>query len=338
MQRDAFVDFARGFSILTIVLYHYLAFIPLPGFLAKAALLGGSGVHVFLFISGYGLSLSAYKGWWFFIKKRFFKVLIPYYIGIIFIFSINIIFHLYREGFEELLSHLFLYKMFFNGYTRSFGGQFWFISTIIQFYLAFPLLLKLYTKIGPRNSLLTSIFISFCYSLLVVYLGKVDERQWSRFFLQYLWEFVLGMVIARNQLLAKFLNYRWFYYLIALVVSLSIALLCVVVLGEIGKILNDYFTFLGYLCGCILLYLLGKNYAIWIVNFIRWIEGFSYSLFIMHMLVLDFYRQILVHRPLSLIDLPILLIASFAVSLIFNKLISYVLNLKMLQSAPTVST
>lgn len=148
MQRDIFINFARGFSILTIVLYHYLGLIPLPNLVAKAATLGGSGVHIFLFVSGYGLSLSAYKGWWIFIKRKFIKVLLPYYIGISLIFIINLYFHIYKEGIDELLSHLFLYKMFFNGYTRSFGGQFWFISTIIQLYLAFPLLLWLYGKIG----------------------------------------------------------------------------------------------------------------------------------------------------------------------------------------------
>lgn len=36
-----------------------------------------------------------------------------------------------------LFSHIFLYKMFVSDYEMSFGGQLWFISTIIQFYIVF---------------------------------------------------------------------------------------------------------------------------------------------------------------------------------------------------------
>lgn len=174
--------------------------------------------------------------------------------------------------------------------------------------------------------MISSLVISFSYNLLVVYLGKLDHSEWSRFFLQYLWEFVLGIIVARNQLLPKVLSYNWLVYIIGFITSLSIALLFVVFLGGVGKILNDYFTFVGYLCGCILLYFLGKNFLTGVVKFISWIDTFSYSLFIIHILVLDFYRQVLMQRPLTLADLPLLLIAAFISALVFNKIINYALS------------
>lgn len=42
-----------------------------------------------------------------------------------------------------LLGNLFLFKMFVPELESSMGGQMWFISTIIQFYIAWPLIVKL---------------------------------------------------------------------------------------------------------------------------------------------------------------------------------------------------
>ena len=61
--------------------------------------------------------------------------------------------------------------MFFNDLENSFGGQMWFVSTIIQFYLIWPFLLKLFDKlIGVIYALL----ISMLWATIVAMLGKSD--------------------------------------------------------------------------------------------------------------------------------------------------------------------
>ena len=59
-QRYSLIDFAKGFSILTIILMHLLqSFVSeLPTLLKTAMSLGGTGVHIFIFCSGFGLYLS----------------------------------------------------------------------------------------------------------------------------------------------------------------------------------------------------------------------------------------------------------------------------------------
>ena len=54
--------------------------------------------------------------------------------------------------------------MFFNDLENSFGGQMWFVSTIIQFYLIWPFLLKLFNKsIGVIYALLISmLWATYC--------------------------------------------------------------------------------------------------------------------------------------------------------------------------------
>lgn len=316
-QRDQFIQFARGFSILTIVLFHYFRLAPLPYVLSKAVLLGGTGVHVFLFLSGYGLSLSRYKDWAAFFKRRFVKVLVPYYVGIVLIFGINLWLHIYPDGINELLSHLFLYKMFIEPYTRSFGGHFWFISTIIQFYLIFPLLIRLVERLGAMRSILLAIVVSLGYSLLISHVGKAGVRVWNSFLLQYLWECVLGIVVARNQLLPKLLKQPGYVYMALAVLGIGVTAGLALKGGQTGQIFNDYFAFVGYVCACVVLYRIG-NVATWIYKFILWVESFSYSLYIMHMIPLSIYLKFFAQQRLTTVTIAGIFVAALALSLLFD--------------------
>ena len=315
--KDRFIEFARGFSILTIVLFHYFRLAPLPYFLTKAVQLGGTGVHVFLFLSGYGLALSRTKSLSAFFQRRFVNVLIPYYVGVTLIFGLNLWLHIYPDGIRELLSHLLLYKMFIEPYTRSFGGHFWFISTIIQFYLLFPLLVWLVGRLGSFRSVLLAISLSLAYSLLLAYIDKAGVRVWNSFFLQYLWEFVLGMIIARNQLLPKLLSRPWYVYVLLAILGVGITAGLALKGGQTGQIFNDYFAFVGYVCACVILYRIGHTLT-WINSFVRWIESFSYSLYIMHMIPLSIYLTYFAGQRLTVATITAIFLSALGLSLLFD--------------------
>ena len=138
------IDFLRGFAIFTIVLMHCVQGY-LDGALHKAVSLGGAGVHVFILCSGFGLYLSYMNkplGYFDFLRKRFSKVYFPYIIVI----GLYAVWGLISSGaanWEAVASHVFLYKMFDNELDISLCYPFWFISTIIQFYIFFPLIMRL---------------------------------------------------------------------------------------------------------------------------------------------------------------------------------------------------
>lgn len=92
-----------------------------------------------------------------------------------------------------LLGNLFLFNMFVPQQESSMGGQMWFISTIIQFYIAWPLIVKL---IKLKQGWWMALSISLLWTTVVGLLGYAEERVWNSFILQYLWEFCLGMVLA----------------------------------------------------------------------------------------------------------------------------------------------
>jgi peptidoglycan/LPS O-acetylase OafA/YrhL len=57
--------------------------------------------------------------------------------------------------------------------------------------------------------------------------------------------------------------------------------------GSIGKNLNDVFSFTAYTSVIILLYKLGERHAKQLNKFIFWIGGFSFTLYLFHMLIWD---------------------------------------------------
>lgn len=329
-RRIELISFLRGFSIFTIVAMHLLMSCHFTNWLGKAILLGGAGVHVFFLCSGFGLYLShlrkplTYPS---FLRKRFLKVYIPYAILVL----LAALWSLCKTGHFPLIetsSHLFLWKMFSVKYDTSLCYPYWFISTIIQFYLAWPLLTRLMRR---KFGLPAALIISISWSTVVGILGYEDFRPWGSFFLQYLWEFCLGMFLAQklfywsqegHQDLPIWINVKkwpWWWLLVGICVGMGLNGLMSYI-GGILKLYNDIPSLLGYMSCAIMLYKFGIPV---ISRFILWIDSFSYELYLVHSLVFSlvfFYtRDILsVHAAL-----PICLIAAFTFANIYSRILLF---------------
>ena len=144
-MKYAIVDFLRGYSIFTIALMHLVMGYTI-GALSKAVAFGGAGVHVFILCSGFGLYLSYLKrptSYRDFLKRRFGKVWVPYAIAVLLWGT----WYLISKGIfpiKEVASHILLYKMFSTELDISLCYPYWFISTIVQFYLFWPVIVKAY--------------------------------------------------------------------------------------------------------------------------------------------------------------------------------------------------
>ncbi len=282
------IDFIKGYSIISIVLYHYCQDIGLPPLLLKATNFGGTGIHTFLFASGFGLFLSHLKkplGYSDFLKKRFTKIYIPY----IFIVTISALISLwipiYQNSWNNYFSHVFLYKMFDNKLIGTYGYQLWFISTIIQFYLIFPLIVKARQSMSGKNFLLAGLIISYAWAFFFLLLHKVEERNWNSFFLMYLWEFALGMYCAEIYLKRniEFWKIKRSWLILITVVGLFLYSVLAILFGNVGKVFNDIPALFGYTSLCILIY--GMHIGP-INRFILFTEKISFSIFLIHILIL----------------------------------------------------
>lgn len=239
-------------------------------------------MHVFILCSGFGLYLSylnkpiTYPQ---FLKRRFSKVYLPYII-IILVSAFIPFYNTSSDTMLQVFSHIFLFKMFFNDLETSFGGQMWFISTIIQFYLMWPLTLKLFNKSG---GVIYALLISLLWATIVAMLGKSDVRVWNSFFLQYLWEFVLGMYLAKcYRTNSGIFNLPSFRILVPICI-IGIALTGLAGLkGGIWKLYNDIPSMIGYLFVLLIIYKL----QIKPINYVfKFTNKISYEWYLVHILV-----------------------------------------------------
>ncbi|GAB3513461.1 acyltransferase family protein [Emticicia fontis] len=318
MKKYEYIDYARGFSIFTIVIYHFLFTYPLPTYLNYAKNFGGAGIHLFFFVSGFGLTLSKYFDYQTFIKRRLIKVLVPYYITITLIFLINLVIKIYDVDFLAFLSHILLFKMFVSDYMTSYGAQFWFISTIVQFYLIFPLLLWILKSEKYKLFIIVSLLISLSYSLFISYVLSEGGEAFKRFFLQYLWEFVLGMVVAKTGLLDKLTMASLSYYFLIGLVCLGLTGVLAIKGGTIGKNLNDIFSFLAYTSITIILF---RTMPL-INKFFLWVSKFSFALYLTHMFLWDYLNAKYGLNSMTLILISLLLIVTLVYSYYYNILLN----------------
>jgi len=260
----------------------------LPSVIAQIINFGGTGIHAFIFTSGFGLYLSHLKkplGYQQFLKKRTTKIYTPYIIVVILSAVLSLFIPIYDNSLYAFLGHVFLYKMFDDTIIGSYGYQLWFISTIIQFYLIFPLLVQLKRLLNETYFVMAGILITICWSMIIYHNGVSELRVWGSFFLQYIWEFMLGMVCAE-----RFVNYGYAFWnqkktilVIMALVGLTLYSIMALNLGAMGRTFNDFPALFGYMALALLIFDLHVE---WINRLILFTAKISYPLFLIHILVL----------------------------------------------------
>ena len=153
------------------------------------------------------------------------------------------------------------------------------------------------------------IILSLLWSTIVGILGLEEERPWASFFLQYLWEFGLGMWIAEriNEGRCKIVDVRemkWWWLLLAGAIGGMGLSGFMAWNGGLLKLYNDIPSLIGYLSVALLIYKIGFK----VVNRIfEWANGFSYELYLVHSLV----YAIVAYMLEGIIPLGLMLVISF---------------------------
>jgi peptidoglycan/LPS O-acetylase OafA/YrhL len=320
MKKADVITYAKGVAILAIVLFHLIGgYLNVNPLIIKASGFGGAGVHVFFFCSGFGLMYSQLKkplNFTGFIKKRFLKIYIPYIIIVIISYFIPFISPNLHNRTLALLSHIFLFKMFVPNLENSLGYQFWYISTIIQFYFVFILLVKLFFKLQKKYFMILCCALSFCWAIIVTMLGYTEIRVWNSFFLQYLWEFALGMVIAGYYSESgKLLIDKISTPILCIITVIAFGIYSVLSLkGGLLKSFNDPFSFAAISGICIILYRLK-----FLQKFIYFTSAISYEIYLIHILVYNTLFTVLKSFLNQYVIAAVSLILIFILSYVYNK-------------------
>ena len=287
--------------------------------------MGGTGVHTFILISGFGLYLSQQRkklNFSEFIKKRFTKIYLPYILIVTLSAVIGLFIPIFKNSLYAFLGHVFLYKMFDKNIIASYGYQLWFISTIIQFYLIFNLLSYLKSKTSSIVFLSIGLFVSLSWITIVLLLGKEDYGNWTRCCFQFLWEFMLGMVLAeifvRRGELPKL---KPVYLILVAIVGFVLYGLLALKMGNVGKMLNDIPALFGYTSLAILIY----QCNIKIINrFFIFTGLISYSLYLTHVLIqlIVLYLLKISGIQVNIAIITFTLVIIYFVSYFYNKFVT----------------
>ena len=132
----------KGFGILTVVFAHF-AYMKVTNtdFLFPLSIIAGVGVDLFLFMSGYGLTVGMLKkpmSVMDFYKRRVIKIFIPFWVALIIIFAADALFLGVTYPFTYMLRSLFGWFPTAVGFGDV-NSPFWYITWMMMFYILFPL-------------------------------------------------------------------------------------------------------------------------------------------------------------------------------------------------------
>lgn len=289
MKRFELVDFLKGYSISATMLFHYSKHLEFSNPFGGVLSFGGTGVHLFILLSGFGLYYSHIRKplpYLMFLKKRLSKIYVPYIFVVLLSAFISIFIPVYHNSLYALGGHVFLYKMFDETIIGSYGYPLWFISMILQFYITFYIIIWLKSKLKDNPFLIVSFIISISWTIFVLWIGKGNERIWNSFFLQYFWEFSLGIFIAEKASKNEKLITKDIHQLLLLTiggVSCLIGGFLALKGGDAGKLLNDFFALTGTALLSIFLYNLKIKP---IHQFFLFVGKISTAVYLLHILVI----------------------------------------------------
>lgn len=185
-KRNVSIDIFRAIAIILITGYHIQQFVGNPRKLVfiwdfyAPIIKGNAGIALFVFISGYVTHLSSYKKpWTDFIKERFWRIAVPYYIAL-FTWNILLVFFTDIRGAThntvDNLTHLLFIHNLHPTTFYSISGVFWYVGLQMQLYLAYALLKPL---INRHSLSIGTISFVICILLNTLPHFLVAQSEWQ---------------------------------------------------------------------------------------------------------------------------------------------------------------
>lgn len=156
----------KGLGILTVVFAHFAyMLVTNADFLFPLSIIAGVGVDLFLFMSGYGLTVGMLKRplpLMEFYKRRAIKIFIPFWVVTIIIFASNAIFLGITYPVPYMIQSLLGWFPTASGFDDV-NSPFWYITWMMMFYALFPIVFSV------KRPWLSAIILAVVATLIGVY-------------------------------------------------------------------------------------------------------------------------------------------------------------------------
>ncbi len=277
----------KGLAILGVIFCHIGYFLSTNhNFLFPLSIISGISVDLFLFLSGFGLTMSALKkdiSIPKFYKKNLPKLYVPFWITLIILFLMS--FFIAHIGY----SFSYIIKSFAGIFTtadifKDLNSPLWFFTLIVFYYLLFPLL---FSKKKPWISATIIFLITFILTKFNLING-VNEL-----YCAHIVAFPLGIIIAsilsNEKITGNIKNIiskmNWLFYFLTLLISMSVFSLLAYFSGSgQGVFVKDSISIIAMLS--IIIFFIIKKFDIKIF----YILGlYSYEIYLLHWPIMYHY-------------------------------------------------
>lgn len=170
---------------------------------------------------------------------------------------------------------------------------------------------------------MVSLLISLLWATLVGWLGYEDYRPWGSFFLQYLWEFALGMWMAEKVKLSGWTEEKimarlkiW-QLLLTMCTGMGMSAL-MAWNGGILKLYNDIPSLIGYASMLLIVYKIGIK---WVNRSFSYTSKIGYDWYLVHSLTFIVLHHYMDGVMSMWMVLAICLLASYTMAFVFSKLL-----------------
>lgn len=319
-----------GIAALGILLVHSISIIEYPSAIRQLCSYGGTGVYIFVLLSGIGLYFSIkkseeksgedYKKADFY-KKRFVRILIPYaliagvWYGIkYFIFEHDILGFLYE--FSTL-----------SFWTECKGA--WYIAMLIPLYLIYPFFHNWAEKGNRKIKILSSIFIIFLLSVFVFVYDSSLYTHFSQVFNSYI-VFLIGSYIAEDVY-----NYKGKNIIVMMICfCIFIAKSLVVQLKNIELVSSVSFALLGVVFAVLFAWFLNFINLKFINRLFRFFGKYSLELYLTNIFLIQAYSYFDLEKNFSKIEFGLngmvaygaIVVAGIVSSILFGELFSKIMK------------
>lgn len=303
----------KGLAILTVVFSHIgYSLSESQKFLYPLSVLGGVGVNIFLFLSGFGLTVSQIRSPLAplpFLKKRLLKIFIPLWIIILGFLLIDFLFLQRTYPVQEIIQSFLGFFPKADIFTNI-DSPLWYFSLIFFYYLIFPFLfIKKIPEISPLLILFLSLFILNKFTL------PIDKDVLALYKLHFL-AFPLGVWFALT-IQDLQLNLKPVLKILILIVSILIFSYTAIhsAVGE-GLKIEQTISIITTLSAVIAFSLIKFDFKLLAIFGL-----YSYEMYLLHLPILSRFNLFLSLPPflMVLLNLILILITSYALQILFSK-------------------
>lgn len=330
MQKERLIeiDRLRGIAMLAIILIHANAYF-LNNKLAYILWdINQYAVPIFIFCSFYLFFKKEIRGSWEFIKKRFLRLLVPYWVFLLFFIPLNF----FKEPSKMQLKDIFQYVTL----TTPSNDLSWLVLLFLMLTLVGLFINKV--LLAPRSSLSRVGFLSYCFLslassiLFIFYKPSFNQKltmwlPWSLIII-FTWYFVKR---GNNK------NFLFYSTIISGLTFLSLRFLEIAIRHPLSHYDNKYPSNLYHLSygifGVCVLYYLAKSRLMEFYplrNLLHFLSINSYSIYFLHFLILYYfilYQRSWVTNLNWYGFFTVLLISTFTLQIVLNKARDYYVSI-----------